>query len=60
MVKKYIKCLILIKHAAGTREFFMNEKKTYKKIFKKELIKSENFLNNKKSGLLMLFFFSSG
>ena len=28
MVKKYIKCLILIKHAAGTREFFMNEKKT--------------------------------
>lgn len=48
MVKKYIKCLILIKHASGTREFFMNEKKTYKKIFKKELIKSENFLNNKK------------
>ena len=48
MVKKYIKCLILITHAAGTREFFMNEKKTYKKIFKKELIKSENFLNNKK------------
>ena len=39
MVKKHIKCLILTRHAAGTREFFMNEKKNTQKYFLKRINK---------------------
>ena len=38
----------------------MNEKKTRKKIFKKELIKSENFLDNKKRPRFEYSFFRAG
>ena len=46
--------------AAGTREFFMNEKKNTKNYFKKEIIKSENFLDNKKTTCFRYSFFQAG